>query len=52
MEGGQDLHITLGWSRYFRRVCGEPLRVLGTGEGCFKDCAAKRRITKHQITKC
>jgi hypothetical protein len=32
MEGGQGLYRTLGWSRDFSRVCGEP----GTGKGCFK----------------
>jgi hypothetical protein len=36
MEGGQGLYRTLMWSRDFSRVCGNPLRVFGTGEGCFK----------------
>jgi hypothetical protein len=36
MKGGQGLYRTIGWSRDFPRVCGEPLRVLGTREGCFK----------------
>ncbi len=35
MEEGQGLYRTLGLSRDFPRVCGDPLRVLGTGEGCF-----------------
>jgi hypothetical protein len=33
---GQGLYRTLRWSRDFPRVYEEPLRVLGTGEGCFK----------------
>jgi hypothetical protein len=38
MKGGQGLNRTLGWSRDFPRVYGEPLKstVLGTGESCFK----------------
>jgi hypothetical protein len=36
-RGARPLYCrTLGWSRDFSRVCGEPLRVLGTGEGCLK----------------
>jgi hypothetical protein len=26
MEGGQGLYRTLGWSRDFSRVCGEPFK--------------------------
>jgi hypothetical protein len=33
---GQGIYRTLGWRRDFPRVYGEPLRELGTGEGCFK----------------
>jgi hypothetical protein len=38
MEGGQGLYKTLGWSKDFSRVCGEPFKrsTVGTGEGCFK----------------
>ncbi len=32
----EGLYRTLGWSRYFPRACGEPLKSIGAGEGCFK----------------
>jgi hypothetical protein len=42
MEGkqngrGQGLHRTLGWSRDFPRVCGEPLKSIRYGRGLFQD---------------
>jgi hypothetical protein len=37
MEGGQGLYRTLGWSRDFSRVCGEPLKSIRYWRGLFQD---------------
>jgi hypothetical protein len=36
-EGGQGLYRTLGWSRDFPRVCGEPLKSIRYWRGLFQD---------------
>ncbi len=36
MEGGQGLYRLLGGLEIFQGSMENPLRVLGTGEGCFK----------------
>jgi hypothetical protein len=36
-EGGQGLYGTLGWSRGFPRVCGEPLKSIRYWRGLFQD---------------
>jgi hypothetical protein len=36
-EGGQGLYGTLGWSRDFPRVCGEPLKSIRYWRGLFQD---------------
>jgi hypothetical protein len=37
MKGGQGLHRTLGWSRDFPRVYGEPLKSIRCWRGLFQD---------------
>jgi hypothetical protein len=37
MEGGQGLYRTLGWSRDFPRVYGEPLKSIRYWRGLFQD---------------
>jgi hypothetical protein len=37
MEGGQGLYGTLGWSRDFPRVYGEPLKSIRYWRGLFQD---------------
>jgi hypothetical protein len=37
MEGGQGVYRTLGWSRDFLRVCGEPLKSVRYCRGLFQD---------------
>jgi hypothetical protein len=37
MKGGQGLNRTLGWSRDFPRVCGEPLKSIRYWRGLFQD---------------
>jgi hypothetical protein len=37
MERGQGLYRTLGWSRDFSRVCGEPFNSIRYWRGFFQD---------------
>jgi hypothetical protein len=37
MEGGQGLYRTLGWSRDFLKVYGEPLKSIRYWIGLFQD---------------
>jgi hypothetical protein len=37
IEGGQGLYRTLGWSRDFSMVCGEPLKSIRYRRGLFQD---------------
>jgi hypothetical protein len=37
IEGGQGLYRTLGWSRDFPRVYGEPLKSIRYWRGFFQD---------------